>query len=68
MIPGLLFALEITVLRLPAWRERIPIIRALVLWQTLAVAITVALRSRIQFGATSGTFVAEAFDGLPIGS
>lgn len=68
MIPGLLFALELTVIRQPPWRERVALIRPLVLWQTLAVVLTVAFRSRIEFFETSGTFVAEAFLGLPLGS
>src|SRR5690606_22733092 len=67
MIPGLLFALEVTVIRQPAWRERWAGIRQLVLWQTLAVVLTIAYRSRIDFEAASGTFVAEAFADLPIG-
>lgn len=68
MIPGLLFALEITVLRAKSIRERLPELISLVVWQTLAVVITIALRSRIQFAEASGTFVAEAFVGLPIGA
>jgi hypothetical protein len=68
MIPGLLFALEITMIRTSRLRDRVAETRSLILWQTLAVVITIALRSRIEFGATSGTFVAEAFEGLPIGS
>lgn len=66
MIPPLLFAVEVFLIELPRWRERWREVRPLILWQTLAVTITVALRSRIPLTDASGTFVAEAFDGLGI--
>lgn len=64
MIPPLLFAVEVFLIELPRWRERWHQLTPLILWQTLAVAITLALRSRIPLSDPSGTFVAEAFDGL----
>lgn len=67
MIPVLLMAVEMFLIAEPHWRERWRRLTSLVVWQTLAVVITVALRTRIEFGAASGTFIAEAFDGMSIG-
>ncbi|MGD9524250.1 MAG: tetratricopeptide repeat protein [Gemmatimonadales bacterium] len=67
MIPALLFALEVFVLP-GKWWERWRELSRLVVWQTLAVVTTLALRARIPFENAQGSFVAEAFDGMPIGS
>ncbi len=68
MIPVLLVATEVILFRDIAWRERWRTLTSMFIWQTLAVVVTFALRLRIPFETTSGTFVAEAFDGMSIGS
>ncbi len=65
MLPVLLFAADV-LLRRDAWRARIRPLVSLVVWQTLAVTLVVASRSRIEFENVRGTFVAEAFDGLDL--
>lgn len=65
MLPVLLFATE-AFLRTDTWRERIRPVFSLVVWQTLAVALVLWSRSRIEFENVRGTFVAEAFDGLDL--
>lgn len=62
MLPVLLFSAEVILGRTP-WRTRIRPVASLIVWQTLAVVITLLLRSRIPFETVSGSFVAEAFEG-----
>ncbi len=68
MIPVLLAAVEAILIRGPSLWSRRRELATLVTWQTLAVVVTIALRSRIPFANASGSFVAEAFEGMPIGS
>lgn len=68
MIPVLLMAVEAILFRTPSLWQRRRELAPLVLWQTLAVVVTVGLRSRIPFDNLSGSFVAEAFEGMSIGS
>ncbi len=68
MIPVLLFATEVILFDDVRWRERWRKLTPLFTWQTLAVVVTMALRSRIPFENATGSFVAEAFEGMSIGS
>jgi hypothetical protein len=66
MLPALLFAVEVFLIAEPRWRERWRRLSPLFTWQTLAVTLVLFLRSRIPFETASGSFVAEAFEGMPI--
>lgn len=68
MLPALLFAVEVFLIREPPFRERWRRLSPLFTWQTLAVTLVVFFRSRIPFETASGSFVAEAFDGMGISS
>ncbi|HRP07206.1 MAG TPA: tetratricopeptide repeat protein [Gemmatimonadales bacterium] len=68
MLAALLFVTDLLMVPARTGKERLEAIKALVGWQTLAVAAVLILRSRIEFQATSGTFAAEAFDGMPLGN
>jgi hypothetical protein len=65
MLPALLFA-ALVILGRTVWRERKHEALSLIVWQSLAVVIVMALRSRIEFETASGTFVTEAFDNQPV--
>jgi hypothetical protein len=65
MVPAILFAALVILGRTP-WQQRKDEAISLIVWQSLAVVIVMALRSRIEFETASGTFVTEAFDNQPV--
>jgi hypothetical protein len=65
MLPVLLFAGLVILDRRPwrAWKDEAV---SLIVWQTLAVVLVLANRSRIYFDTATGSFIAEAFEYQPL--
>ena len=69
VLPGLLLAAELTVIRDPAEpRRRIGALRPFYLWLVLLAAMVVAARTAVLGGGIAGTFTADAFVGRSLGS
>lgn len=67
VLPALLGAAELLLLRGEPWRAKLPHFRRTILLQVLAVSVVLLMRTAVLGGEMRGTFTAEGLEGLGVG-